>query len=65
MKKINEKFPEFKKEAVVSLELGKEFATLTNANIAGYELIPCALMAWHLMAAIIINDLAGNLQVVV
>lgn len=35
MKTINEKFPEFKKEAVVSLEMGKEFATLTNAHIAG------------------------------
>ncbi len=35
MKTINEKFPEFKKEAVVSLEFGKEFATLTNADIAG------------------------------
>jgi lipoyl-dependent peroxiredoxin subunit C len=35
MKTINEKFPEFKKDAVVSLEFGKEFATLTNADIAG------------------------------
>jgi len=35
MKTINEKFPEFKKEAVVSLEFGKEFGTLTNADIAG------------------------------
>jgi alkyl hydroperoxide reductase subunit AhpC len=35
MKTISEKFPEFKKEAVVSLEAGKEFATLTNADISG------------------------------
>ncbi len=35
MKTIGEKFPEFKKEAVVSLEPGKEFKTLTNADIAG------------------------------
>jgi peroxiredoxin (alkyl hydroperoxide reductase subunit C) len=35
MKTIGEKFPDFKKQAVVSLEAGKEFATLTNADIAG------------------------------
>lgn len=35
MKTIGEKFPEFKKESVVSLETGKEFKTLTNADIAG------------------------------
>lgn len=35
MKTIGEKFPDFKKEAVVSLEPGKEFKTLTNADIAG------------------------------
>lgn len=35
MKSINEKFPDFTKEAVVSLEAGKEFATLTNADING------------------------------
>jgi len=35
MKTINDKFPEFSKQAVVSLEPGKEFATLTNADIAG------------------------------
>lgn len=28
--------------------------------IAGYELIFCALAAWYMMAAIIINDLAGK-----
>ena len=35
MKTIGEKFPDFKKEAVVSLEAGKEFKTLTQADIAG------------------------------
>jgi len=35
MKAIGEKFPDFKKEAVVSLEPGKEFKTLTNVDIAG------------------------------
>jgi len=35
MKTISEKFPQFQKEAVVSLEAGKEFATLTNADITG------------------------------
>jgi len=35
MKTIGEKFPAFTKEAVVSLEPGKEFKTLTNANING------------------------------
>jgi len=30
-------------------------------KVAGYELIPCALMAWYMMAAIIINDLAGKI----
>ena len=29
-------------------------------KIAGYELIFCALGAWFMMAAIIINDLAGK-----
>jgi hypothetical protein len=28
--------------------------------VAGYELILCALAAWYMMAAIIINDLAGK-----
>jgi succinate-acetate transporter protein len=28
--------------------------------VAGYELIFCALSAWYMMAAIIINDLAGK-----
>ncbi len=35
MKTIGEKFPAFSKEAVVSLEAGKEFKTLTNADING------------------------------
>jgi uncharacterized protein len=29
-------------------------------KVAGYELIFCALGAWYMMAAIIINDLAGK-----
>lgn len=29
-------------------------------RVAGYELIFCALAAWYMMAAIIINDLAGK-----
>ncbi len=29
--------------------------------VAGYELIFCALAAWYMMAAIIINDLAGKI----
>ncbi len=28
--------------------------------VAGYELIFCALAAWYMMAAIIVNDLAGK-----
>lgn len=35
MKTIGEKFPAFTKEAVVSLEPGKEFKTLTNSDING------------------------------
>jgi peroxiredoxin (alkyl hydroperoxide reductase subunit C) len=35
MKTIGEKFPSFTKEAVVSLEPGKEFKTLTNTDING------------------------------
>ncbi len=35
MKTIGEKFPEYSKEAVVSLEPGKEFKTITNVDIAG------------------------------
>lgn len=29
-------------------------------KVAGYELIFCALAAWYMMAAIILNDLAGK-----
>jgi peroxiredoxin (alkyl hydroperoxide reductase subunit C) len=32
---IGQKFPEFKKTAVVSLETGKEFATLANEDLKG------------------------------
>jgi lipoyl-dependent peroxiredoxin subunit C len=35
MKTIGEKFPAYTKEAVVSLEPGKEFKTVTNADING------------------------------
>lgn len=35
MKTIGEKFPDFNKKAVVSLEPGKEFKKLTNADISG------------------------------
>ena len=35
MKTIGEKFPEFKKTAVVSLETGKEFETVTNDSFGG------------------------------
>lgn len=32
---IGQKFPEFKKTAVVSLEVGKEFETLSNEDLKG------------------------------
>lgn len=32
---IGQKFPEFKKTAVVSLEMGKEFETITNEDLKG------------------------------
>ena len=35
MKTIGEKFPSYSKEAVVSLEPGKEFKTISNADISG------------------------------
>lgn len=35
MKTIGEKFPDFKKEALVSLEADKEFITLTQDDLAG------------------------------
>ena len=35
MKTIGEKFPEFKKTAVISLEAEKEFKTITNSDLKG------------------------------
>ena len=35
MKTIGEKFPEFNKKAVFSLEPGKEFKNLSKADITG------------------------------
>jgi len=35
MKTIGEKFPDFKKDALVSLEMDKEFTTLTNDDLKG------------------------------
>ncbi|MGV8095581.1 MAG: peroxiredoxin [Mangrovibacterium sp.] len=35
MKTIGDRFPEFKKTAVVSVEKGKEFDTITNGSIKG------------------------------
>ena len=35
MKTIGEKFPEFKKDALVSLEMDKEFTTLTQDDLKG------------------------------
>src|SRR5690606_22488173 len=32
---IGQKFPDFKKTAVVSLEMGKEFETITNEDLKG------------------------------
>ncbi len=43
----------------ILLDLGHFGNPLFNV-IAGYELIFCALAAWYMMAAIIINDLAGK-----
>ncbi len=41
------------------LDLG-HFADHVWNLIAGYELIVCALSAWYMMAAIIINDVSGK-----
>lgn len=41
------------------LDLGHFGFPICNV-IAGYELIICALCAWYMMAAIIINDVAGR-----
>lgn len=43
----------------ILLDLG-HFGDPVWNKIAGYELIVCALAAWYMMAAIIINDLAGK-----
>ena len=41
------------------LDLG-HFISPTLNVVAGYELILCALAAWYMMAAIILNELAGR-----
>jgi len=41
------------------LDLGHFVDPLWN-KVAGYELIVCALSAWYMMGAIIINDVAGK-----
>ena len=41
-------------------KLGNNFGFPILNKVAGYELIFCALGAWYMMAAIIINDLAGK-----
>ena len=43
----------------ILLDFGHFGFPLMNV-VAGYELIICALSAWYMMAAIIINDLAGK-----
>lgn len=43
----------------VLLDMGHFGNSIFN-KLAGYELILCALAAWYMMAAIIINDLAGK-----
>ncbi len=43
----------------ILLDLG-HFGNPVFNMVAGYELIFCALAAWYMMAAIIINDLAGK-----
>jgi len=43
----------------VLLDLGHFIDPVWN-KVAGYELIVCALSAWYMMAAIIINDIAGK-----
>lgn len=43
----------------ILLDLG-HFGNPIFNKIAGYELILCALSAWYMMAAIIINDVAGS-----
>jgi succinate-acetate transporter protein len=43
----------------ILLDLG-HFGFKSLNVVAGYELIFCALAAWYMMAAIIINDVAGR-----
>ncbi|NPD45768.1 MULTISPECIES: acetate uptake transporter [unclassified Lentimicrobium] len=43
----------------VLLDLGHFGLPILNV-VAGYELILCALGAWYMMAAIVINDVAGK-----
>jgi len=43
----------------ILLDLG-HFGYPVMNKVAGFELIICALCAWYMMAAIIINDLAGR-----
>ena len=43
----------------ILLDLGHFGNPIFNV-IAGYELILCALAAWYMMAAIILNDVAGK-----
>lgn len=43
----------------ILLDLGHFGNPIMNI-VAGYELIFCALAAWYMMAAIIINDVAGK-----
>jgi succinate-acetate transporter protein len=43
----------------ILLDFG-HFANPIMNVVAGYELIICALSAWYMMAAIIINDLSGR-----
>lgn len=43
----------------ILLDLGHFGMPIMNV-VAGYELIICALLAWYMMAGIIINDLAGK-----
>jgi succinate-acetate transporter protein len=43
----------------VLLDLGHFIDPICN-KVAGYELIVCALSAWYMMAAIIINDVVGK-----
>jgi succinate-acetate transporter protein len=43
----------------ILLDLGHFGFPVLNV-VAGYELIFCALAAWYMMAAIILNDVSGR-----